>query len=37
MVMPVYERTIYIGELTRELEEKQKAHKAAERKAKSKR
>ena len=37
MIMPIYERLIYIGELEKELQEKQKAQKAAERKAKSKR
>ena len=37
MIMPIYERLIYIGELEKELHEKQKAQKAAERKAKSKR
>tara|TARA_B100000287_G_C19938950_1_gene505667 strand:- start:186 stop:299 length:114 start_codon:yes stop_codon:yes gene_type:complete len=29
MIMPIYERRIYIEELRKELEEKQKAQKAA--------
>tara|TARA_R100000664_G_scaffold32678_1_gene47980 strand:- start:527 stop:643 length:117 start_codon:yes stop_codon:yes gene_type:complete len=37
MKTPIYERRIYLGELIKELEEKQKQQKAAQRKAKSKR
>ena len=37
MIMPIYERRLYLGELTKELEEKQKQQKAAQRKANSKR
>jgi hypothetical protein len=34
MEMPIYERRIHIGELRKELEEKQKAQKAAANKSK---
>ena len=34
MMMPIYERRIHIGELRKELEEKQKAQKAAANKSK---
>jgi len=34
--MPIYERRIYLGELRKELEEKQKSQKAAQNKSKRK-